>query len=86
MAARQRVELVRQCEDHVGIRHVEQLGQAGAAPRIGGPLLAARAMAVAARVPAPLLSTAPLAAQLLAAERSGAAGHDRTPRARLRRA
>jgi hypothetical protein len=36
------VELVRQGEDQVRIRHREQLGQAGAPPAVGRLLLAAR--------------------------------------------
>ena len=51
----QRVELVRQREDQVAVRHVEQLGQPRRAPGIAGAALALRAVPVAARVPAPLL-------------------------------
>ena len=64
----QRVELVRQREHQVAVRHVEQLGQPRRAPGIARTGLALRAMPIAARVPAPRLGTAAVAAQALAAQ------------------
>jgi hypothetical protein len=77
MMARQRIELVRQCENQVRVGHVEQFGDACAAPGIGRLLLTARAVSGAARVPAPLGRTACIAGELLPAQGGRAAGGDR---------
>jgi hypothetical protein len=82
----QRVEFVRQREDQMAVRHVEQLGQPRGAPGIALPALALRAVPIAAGVPAPLLGAAAVAAHQLAAQRRRAAADDGPPGARLRRA
>lgn len=82
MLGRQRVELMRQREHQVAVRHIEQFGQPCCAPSLALTRLALRAVAVAARMPPPLLGTAAIAAKALATQRRGAATDDGAPGAR----
>ena len=86
VCAGQRVELVRQREHQVAVRHVEQLAQARGAPGVALAALALRAVAVATRMPVPLLGPAVATAQQLPAQCRRATTDDGAPHARPRRA
>jgi hypothetical protein len=75
----QGVERMGEREDQVAVGHVEQLREPISPPLITSATLTSGAMSIAARVPAPLLSGAAIAAHALAAQSTGAARDNGTP-------